>query len=158
MFGVHFLRHFRLFLPIGTGVALLALLAVAPASANEGKAFTGVKDCNTVSAPGEPDFCVITASNLKILRNARMYYTNPVVADGVLRSPITLKALDEEGSTATGRCTFHFVPVTGHCEFWSGTGELAGFHANIIVTGVIPDTNVYTLTGTYWFERDEDDD
>jgi hypothetical protein len=49
--------------------------------------------------------------------------------------------------------------VTGHCKYWSGTGDLAGFHADIHVAGITPgvETNVYTLTGMYWFDGEDDD-
>jgi hypothetical protein len=148
-----------MFVPIASGLALLAVLAASPALAEDAKPFTGIKDCNT--QPGVPNpggYCTYTQSNLEELHNAKAYYTNPVIDEvaGVLTSPITLIAVD--GSTATGKCTFYFATVTGHCEYWSGTGELEGFHANIEVAGVTAgvDTNVYTLTGTYWFDDDED--
>jgi hypothetical protein len=147
-----------MFIPMASGVALLAVLAALPASADEPQAFTGIKDCNTaVQVPAEGGYCTYTQASLEILRNANAYYTNPVVVNGALTSPIHLVAVD--GSTATGKCTFEFATIAGHCEYWSGTGELEGFHADIHVVAVTPgaDTGVYTLTGTYWFD-DEDDD
>jgi len=157
MFGVHFLRSIRLFVAIATAVALLTVLATSSALAADTKTFTGVKDCNTTPSPPDPGgFCIFTQSNLKILRNAKVYYTNPdpvALAAGVLSSPVTLRAVDKRGSTATGHCTFYIDMVKGLCVFWSGTAKLVGFHATIAVIGVIPDTNVYSLTGTYWFDR-----
>jgi hypothetical protein len=141
---------------------LLTVLATASAFAAETKTFTGLKDCNTTPSPPDPGgFCIFTQSSLKILRNAKVYYTNPdpaELAKGVLSSPVTLRAVDKRGSTATGHCTFYIDTVKGLCVFWSGTAKLAGFHATIVVTGVIPDTNVYTLTGRYWFDRHQHGD
>ena len=160
IFGAHFMRSIRLFLAVATAVALLTVVATSSALAAETKTFTGVKNCNTSPSPPDPGgFCIFTQSNLKILRNAKVYYTNPdpvALAAGVLSSPVTLRAVDKRGSTATGHCTFYIDTVKGLCVFWSGTAQLAGFHATIVVTGVIPDTNVYSLTGTYWFDRDHD--
>jgi hypothetical protein len=153
------MRSIRLFIAVATVVALATILAASSVSAAETKTFTGVKDCRTTPAPPDfVDFCVITGSNLKILLNAKMYYTSPVIAGDVLTSPITLMATDKRGSTATGRCTFHFDTVRGLCVFWSGTAKLTGFHAIFHVAGPIPDPNVYKLTGTYWFDRHPDID
>src|ERR1700694_4021985 len=160
MFGVHFLRSIRLFVAIATAVALLTVLATSSASAAETKAFTGVKDCNTTPSPPDPGgFCIFTQSNLKILRNAKLYYTNPdpvALAAGVLSSPVTLRAVEKRASTATGHCTFYIATVRGLCVFWGGIASLAGFHATIHVAGPIPDTGVYSLTGRYWFDRDRE--
>jgi hypothetical protein len=155
-------RLARLFGAVSTAVALLAVLPASSASAAEVKPFVGVKDCNNIPSPPDPGgYCRYTESNLKILRNATVYYTDSVVDwdAGVLTSPITLVALDKRRSTATGYCTFYFATITGHCVYWSGTGKLTGFHADIHVAAVIPglDNNVYTLTGTYWFDRDSHD-
>jgi hypothetical protein len=159
--GVHLLHSIRLFVALATAVGLIVVLPASSVSAAETKTFTGVKDCRVTPSPPDPGgFCQITASNLKILLNAKMYYTAPQVdlIAGILTSPITLVATDGRGSTATGRCTFYFDTVRGLCEFWSGTAKLLGFHAIIHVAGPIPDPNVYTLTGKYWFDRHHDDD
>jgi hypothetical protein len=160
IFRVHLLRSIRLSVAVATAVALLTVLATSSALAADSKTFIGVKDCNTTPSPPDPGgFCIFTQSNLNILRNARVYYTNPdpvALAAGVLSSPVILRAVDHRGSTATGHCTFYIDTVKGLGVFWSGTAKLAGFQATIVVTGVIPDTNVYSLTGTYWFDRDLD--
>lgn len=60
------------------------------------------------------------------------------------------------GSTATGHCTLIWRPELtgadgfGTCVFVSGTGALAGFHANLKITDH-PDTLVTNWDGTYWF-------
>jgi hypothetical protein len=160
MIGVHLVRSTRLLIGVAVALASLIALTASSASAAETKVFTGVKDCNTTPSPPDPGgFCIFTQSNLKILRNAKLYYTNPdpaALAAGVLSSPVTLRAVDKRGSTATGHCTFYVTTVRGLCVFWSGIARLAGFRATINVAGPIPDTGVYSLTGTYWFDRDRE--
>jgi hypothetical protein len=55
-----------------------------------------------------------------------------------------------DGSTATGGCTLSFTTGLGTCNFVSGTGSLAGFHANINVTFHF-DTGVTNWDGVYFF-------
>jgi|GEM_PF-5917477 len=142
---------------VATAVVVLMALTASSAAASETKTFTGTKDCNTSPSPPDPGgFCVLTQSNLEILLNAKIYYTKPdpvALAAGVLSSPVTLKTADEEPSTATGHCTFHINTVTGLCIFSRGTDDLEGFHLTMAVFGVIPDTNVYKVSGTYLFDR-----
>jgi hypothetical protein len=123
----------------------------------------GLKDCGTFP---NPPVCVIADSSLKILRGASVTYTALVFSADHLRSPVTLRATDKRESTATGQCTFYFAGPTkgtGHCEYWSGTGKLAGFHATIIV-GTVPILQsdgvgfLNSLTGPYWFERGDNDE
>ena len=159
------MRLTRRFLAVAAAVSLLTILSASAASAAGTKTFTGQKDCNTTNPPPNPGgFCLITKSNLKILLNAKIYYTAPDLSvAGVLSSPVTLIATDKHQSTATGHCTFYFETSTarGHglCTYWSGTGKLAGFHARMVVVATtIPDSNVYTLTGSYWFDRDHHGD
>jgi hypothetical protein len=137
---------------VATAVALLSVVAASSALGAETKTFTGVKDCNQSPAvPFPGGFCLMTASSYKVLLGAPVYYTAPVIANGVLTSPVTLAAVDKKGSTATGECTFNFATQTGVCVYSSGTGKLAGFHATINV-GPTSTPNVYSLTGTYGFD------
>ena len=159
MFGVHLLRSIRLVVAVAFAVALLAVLGSSPALGAEAKAFTGEKNCSTavtVSPPAPGGYCVITQSSLKILRGAKVYYTDATVVAGVLMSPVTLRATDERKSTATGQCTYYratlYPPGHGLCTYSSGTGKLAGFHANVVV-GPPTSPGVFSLTGTYWFDR-----
>jgi hypothetical protein len=146
------------FLAVATAVTVLVVISASSALAAETKTFTGTKDCNVKPSPPDPGgFCVITKSNLEILVNAKIYYTNPdpvALASGILSSPVTLKAVDEEKSTATGHCTFYIATVLGLCVYTSGTGDLEGFHSTMAVAGVKPDTNVYSLSGTFLFDRE----
>jgi hypothetical protein len=152
---MRFIRHFT---AAATAVAFLTVIAASPASAGEVKSFTALKVCSGLIPPNTQT-CSITESSLKILFGGTIHYTNivflPAGAPDHLTSPVTFKAIDARGSTATGRCTFFFATGTGHCEFWAGTHRLDGFHANIAVGTVAPKT--YSLAGTYWFDREDDD-
>jgi hypothetical protein len=162
------LRHFiAVTTAVASAIASLTLLAAPSALGAETKTFTGEKSCGapvvTISPPNPGGYCLITQSSYKILLNAKVYYTAAVVADGVLTSPVTLRATDQRGSTATGQCTFHLAtpttPAHGLCTYSSGTGKLLGFHATYVVEPPpIPSVRVYPLSGTYWFDRDEDSD
>jgi hypothetical protein len=164
------IRHFATVAgPVATAVVLLSVLAASSAFGAETKAFTGEKSCGapivSVSPPAPGGYCLITQSSYKILFGAKVYYTAAVVAGGVLTSPVTLVATDHRVSTATGQCTYHLPNATlnepGHglCVFSSGTGKLAGIHLTYVVgPPASPGVRVYALTGTYWFDRDEDSD
>lgn len=120
------------FVAVCMAVGSLIVLA-ASASASETKTFTGQKNCSTAvttSPPAQGGYCLITASTLKILRGAKVYYTDATVVAGVLRSPVTLRATDERESTATGQCTYFrpafFPPGHGICTYSSGPGSWPG--------------------------------
>lgn len=155
---IQLLRSVRLTVAVALSAAMLTAVAASPASAEEAKTFTGSKGCyppiSQISPPAPGGYCVIITASLKVLRGATVYYTDATFIDNVLQSPVTLVATDERGSTATGHCTYFFLLKHGHCEYWAGTHKLEGFHANLMVgfspSGVVP------LTGTYWFDRDEE--
>jgi len=147
-----------------TAVALLMVFSTSVLAA-ETKTFTGEKSCGapvvTISPPKPGGYCLITQSSYKILLDAKVYYTAAVVAGGVLTSPVTLRAVDHRASTATGQCTFYLAtstaPAHGVCTYSSGTGKLAGFHATYVVEPPAnPGIRVYPLTGTYWFDREDE--
>src|SRR4029077_5441746 len=116
------------------------------------------KNCSTavtISPPAPGGYCLITQSSLKILRGAKVFYTDAHVISGVLRSPVTLVATDERGSTATGQCTYFrpalYPPGHGICVYSGGTGKLDGFHANVLVSAPTS-PGVFSLDATYWFD------
>jgi len=161
-FGVHLLRSTRLIVTVPLAVGLLTVLGASPALGVETKTFTGQKNCSTavtISPPAPGGYCLITQSSLKILRGAKVYNTDATVVAGVLTSRVTLRATDEKESTATGQCTYYrpalYPPGHGLCTYSSGTGKLAGFHAHLVV-GPPTSPGVFSLTGTYWFDRDHD--
>jgi hypothetical protein len=157
-------RLIRSSVAVLTAAALLLVFAASSASASETKTFSGQKECgppaSLISPPAPGGYCVITLSSLKVLRDATVYYTDATLVAGVLRSPVTL-VTDDGDSTATGQCTYHRPTLTtpGHglCTYWAGTGKLAGFHADVVVGPPIR-PGVFSLTGTYWFDRDGDED
>jgi hypothetical protein len=151
-------------------VALLSIVAATSALAAETKTFTAVKTCSGL-LPTTPltQTCVIDPSTLKILRGGTSHYLDIVFYDSAgvpvprssatyLSSPMKFTAIDKRHSTATGRCTFFIAGPkagTGHCEWWSGTGKLAGFHSNWMIGTLGP--HVYSIAGTYRFDRDRHD-
>jgi hypothetical protein len=154
------------FFALAIGFALLSVLTASSALADETKTktFVGQKICRvpfvTVPpTPGRSDgYCLITKASLGVLLNAKAYYTDPVIVNGVMNSPITIRANDRRHSTATGHCTYTAqtanTPGHGHCEYWAGTGRLAGFHARFVIGAPTP-TGV-SVIGPYWFDRDRD--
>jgi hypothetical protein len=161
---VRVLRSIQIPFGIAAAFALLAVMSATPALAAETKTLTGQKNCSTavtISPPKAGGYCVITESSLKILEGSSVFYTDAHVVNHVLMSPVTLVALDERGSTATGECTYHqaafYPPGYGLCAYTSGTGKLKGFHATIVV-GPPSSPGVFSLNGTYWFDRDQGGD
>jgi hypothetical protein len=168
---VRFLRSIRNLIAVAIAVALLSVVAATTAFAAEAKAFTAVKTCSGL-LPTTPitQTCVINPSTLKILRGGTSHYINIVFynSEGVpvprssatyLSSPMLFTAIDKRLSTAVGRCTFFIAgpsAKTGHCEWWSGTGRLAGFNSRWAIGTVGP--HVFSIAGTYRFDRDGDRD
>ncbi|SRR6266576_2621938 len=147
-----------------TATALFTVLAASTAFASEAKPFTGQKICRqpfvTIAPPNPGGYCLVTASSLEILEGSKIFLTNPTFIGGILDSPVTLVANDRRGSTATGHCTYHYptstTPGHGLCTYWAGTGKLMGFQASE-VSGP-PTPQGVSMTGTYWFDRDHQDD
>jgi hypothetical protein len=156
-FRVRSLSKIRPLVAVAAAVGVLAVVAASPASAAEAKPFTALKACSGLITP-TTQTCLVTQSSLKILLGGTIHYTAIVFYADHLTSPVTFTAIDRRESTATGQCTFYFAGAasgTGHCEYWSGTGKLAGFHATMAV-GTTTSPNVYSLNGTYWFDRADD--
>jgi hypothetical protein len=160
---VSVVRSVQMALGVATAVVTLVVMSATSALAAETKTFTGQKNCSTavtISPPNPGGYCVITQSTLKILRGASVFYTDAHVVNHVLMSPVKLVAVDERGSTAAGQCTYHqaafYPPGYGLCVYTSGTGKLRGFHATIVV-GPPTSPGVFSLLGTYWFDRDHGD-
>jgi len=144
-------------------IAAVTVLGVSPASAVETKTLNALKDCGSFP---DPATCLVTESSLNALVGATVHYTALAFYSDHLTSPVTLVTTDQRGSSATGQCTFYFAGPTagnGHCEYWSGTGRLAGFHATLLVgtTTIVQSDGtgfVNSLTGPYWFDRPDNDD
>ena len=147
------MRSFRRVLAVAAAVAMITILAGSTALGSERKTFIGVKDCVNF-----PPVCVFTEANLKVLRGASAYYTAIQDFGDHIYSPITIKATDRKHSTATGQCTFYYAGPkggTGHCEYWSGTAKLAGFHAMFQIQATTG--SLFSVKGPYWFDRQDDD-
>jgi hypothetical protein len=170
---VRFLRSIRNIASVGAAVAVLTVLAASSASAAETKTFSALKTCSGLLATVPlTQTCLISPSSLKILVGGTVHYTDIVFYNDTgtavprslatyLSSPVTFTAVDRRESTATGRCTFYIrgsKAGTGHCEYWSGTAKLEGFHAMMAVGTVSAVLKEFSLTGTYWFDRDHHGD
>ena len=98
--------------------AVVASLPAAPASPSPTGAFHLVKSCTGYS-------CTVTASSYSgIPVGAKVHYTGDNTA---LAAVITVS-----GGTATGVCNIASLP--GKCSFTAGTGTLAAFREELVVT------------------------
>jgi hypothetical protein len=167
---VRLLRSTGNLVAVAAVIALVSVVGAASAFAAETKTFTAVKTCSGLLATTPPtQTCVINPSTLKILRGGASHYTDIVFYNSAgvpvprssaiyLSSPMLFTATDKRVSTATGRCTFFIAGPsagTGHCEWWKGTGKLAGFKSRWMIGTIRP--HVFSIAGTYRFDRDDND-
>jgi hypothetical protein len=95
------------------------------------------------------DHCtVITAEAGPIPVGTGAFYTGPLLEN---RTTSGVVLTTPSGDTATGHCSLNYKTGLGTCAFTSGTGELAGFHANVKVTSDFESNpaGVFTWSGTY---------
>ena len=79
------------------------------------------------------------------------FYTGPLLES---RTTSGVILTTPAGDTAKGNCSLNYNTGLGTCVFTSGTGALAGFHANLKVTSEFPPENpdgIFTWDGTYHF-------
>jgi hypothetical protein len=157
----HFSRAMRVLTVVTTGLILLMALAAQSVSAAETRTFTGMKICRTpfvtIAPPSPGGYCLITKASIKSLVGAKAYYTDAHIVLGVLNSPVTIKATDRRRSTITGHCTYYYPPAAnpshGLCVYSGGTGKFEGFNARWVIGS--PTATGVTVTGPYWFDRDD---
>jgi hypothetical protein len=124
------------------------LLAGRPGVGDEeSKTLTVTKECGIASlAPGELRYCIVTASNFRPLRGAKIRYFGPgffTPDHPFLDSRVVIESEQGGGGTAFGHCLVRGVPeVLGACQFTGGSGSLEGFKADVTVT---------TLDGRTWY-------
>lgn len=123
-------------------IAALTVLAPTVSAASPIGQISLTKTCDA------PDHCTVQTS----LPGSPL----PVGTEGFYNGPFPVSRLSSQvvlvtpgGATATGHCTLSFVSATGTCSFGSGTGALAGFHANLTVTTA--DWTTFVWIGTYHF-------
>ena len=97
--------------------------------------------------PNTPICTVVTSEAGPIPAGTQAAYTVRVF-DTILSANVVLTTPD--GDTAEGHCTLSFNTGLGTCTFAKGTGELAGFHANLDVSFDFV-SGVTTWDGTYHF-------
>jgi hypothetical protein len=152
---------------LAPGAVALSVFAAVPAQAAETGTFVGQKICRVpfvaIAPPNPGGYCLINEANLPFLVGAKDYYTDPTVTRSstgallVISSPVTIRATDERGSTASGNCTYYYASATnpvahGLCVYSSGTGYFYGFNAVLTIGSPTP-TGV-SVVGPYWFDRD----
>jgi hypothetical protein len=114
-----------------------SLAAGAGVESTGPKTLTLTKDCTPVADPGELPYCLVTASNYRALRGAKIRYFGPgfYTADHpYIDSWVVIEGVN---GTAFGHCLVRTVPaVLGACQFTGGSGSLKGFKADVTVTSV----------------------
>ena len=125
------MRSVRRLAAVAATILALTVLVPSVAASSALHELHVTKDCSTEPYAGAAgDYCTFTSSNLAAI-TGRIYYSSAL--DGTtLRSFVLIDA--GAGTTATGRCRLNLVTGLGRCTFWKGTGELAGFHANVVVS------------------------
>ena len=95
------------------------------------------------------DHCTIASSDVgEIAVGSKIYYDQAAgVPTGLLDSNVVLDA--GSGDRAVGRCTLDLSTGLGLCTFSNGTGQLAGFTAEVKVSCL--SGTLCTLDGTYKF-------
>ena len=141
----------RLIVVAGTIGALTFLVPTVSASSPPGEVHL-TKTCPTWSGQVGAICTAQTASGPIPVGTVATYYGplfSPALSSAVI---LTLP----NGDTATGHCALVWRPELsgndgfGTCTFASGTGSLAGFHANLKITDH-PDTLITNWDGTYHF-------
>jgi hypothetical protein len=125
-------------------VALAVAIAVPASASSPQQSFYLEKDCTDFFTGGNT--CVVTVSpDAAIPVGSTIAYNGPVFNATVLSMEVVISA---PNGTATGDCTWPLrVQSSGTCTFARGTGSLAGFHANLSVSG--GDFPLFTWEGTY---------
>lgn len=138
----------RLLVVAGAIVALTVLVPSVSASSPLGEVHL-TKTCPTFDTTSS--CTVIDSTSGPIPVGTVATYSGPLFFP-VISSAVVLTT--PNGSTATGHCALRWQPellgATGHgtCVFVSGTGSLAGFHANLTISD---HPTVTYWDGTYFF-------
>lgn len=145
------MRSIRRLIVVTGAVAALALLVPSVSASSPIGEVHLTKTCPTFETTAT--CTVITSDSGPIPVGTVAAYSGPLFSPAI-SSAVVLTTPD--GSTATGHCTLVWRPeLTGEdgfgtCVFVSGTGSLAGFHANLKITDN-PNTLVTNWDGAYLF-------
>ena len=93
------------------------------------------------------DFCTIKSSNIDAIEDGSKVVYAKAAGEGSLDSDIVLEA--PSGSTANGHVKLDLGNGTGSLTFSGGTGKLAGFNANVMVSADA--AGVWHWDGTFNF-------
>jgi hypothetical protein len=125
------MRSVRILAAVAATILALTVLVPSVAASSPLHPLHVTKEC---SAPGYTgaagDYCTFTSSNPVGLITGTITYSSALDYP-TLRSFVLI---DTGTGTATGRCRLNLLTGLGRCTFWKGTGELAGFHANVVVS------------------------
>ena len=93
---------------------------------------------------------VVTSEAGPIPVGTEALYAGPLLER---RTTSAVVLMTPNGDTATGNCSLNYKTGLGTCVFTSGTGALAGFHANLKVTSdfVTNPEGVFTWSGEHHF-------
>ena len=130
----------------------LAAAAISYGSDERGAPIHVTKDCSNYGTGPAGAYCTVTISSLpQIKMGSKVYYDQAdVIPGGMLDSNVVL--LVGTGDWAVGRCTLDDTTGKGLCIFTDGVGQMAGFHARVVVT---PDANnpaLFHWNGSYSFD------
>jgi hypothetical protein len=134
-------------------VALSTGTASVSASSDRGRPLHVTKVCPGFEEAhvGAWEFCEITSSNLRRIKDSKVYYVDPPNVDlGLQDSAVVLDA--GNGNRAVGRYTVDYGTGLGLCTFSDGTGNLAGFNARVQVSPLDASGLNWRWEGTYSFD------
>jgi hypothetical protein len=143
------MRSVRRLLVVGAAIALLAVLVPSVSASSPLGEVHLTKTCPTFNTTSSCTVIGSTSGPIPV---------GTVATYSGLFSPVISAAvvLTTPTGTATGHCTLVWRPELtgadgfGTCIFVSGTGSLAGFHANLKIADH-PLTGVTNWDGTYFF-------
>jgi hypothetical protein len=128
----------RILLAVTSAILGCAALAPSASLADDSKALTVTKQCNTAAqatVADELSYCTILASNVSQLVGAKVRYYGPGFFTATHKFLDSWVVIEANQGTAFGHCLLRGVPaVLGACEFTGGSGSLRGFKADVTVT------------------------
>lgn len=109
------------------------------------------KDCSNYGTGPAGAYCTITISSLPQIKTGSkvVYDQADSIPAGMLDSNVVL--LVGTGDWAVGRCTLDDTTGKGLCTFTDGVGQLAGFHARVVVTPDAKNPALFHWDGYYSF-------
>jgi hypothetical protein len=131
-----------------TIIAMTLLVPSVAASSHKTRELHLTKECSAFTGKAG-GFCTFTSSNIRgIHPGSKVFYLSDAGATN-LDTDVVIRS--GHGTTARGHCFLDFATGVGECNFWKGTGKLAGFQAHVVVS-FISGPN-WAWDGTYRLHR-----